>query len=437
MSESMSPSTYNEKGFQIDRLELFSNSGGEGIDLAATNTFLELVIYESIFDDKLYGEILLGDGLNLTESVPIVGNERVEIVYRTTGTQFEPVTIRGFVTGSSSRARSGGDRSESYVLQFVSETNFLNRFLITESSLTGTITGMATAIMRDTFGKTLDVNVPTVKRRSFVVPRWTPLFTVSWLADRAFSDSPTSFYRFYEDVDGFHFRDMLQETQKKERYTYRVEPINPGNLGDVDLYLTRVMSYSITSYFDKLEEFQGGMYSGVLNTHDITTKKFTQKEFDYIDYVNSPGWKSLNQHPLIPPSDIYKLYRERGKAANRVYLPAQTGKMPGIVDNDDYGEYILTNRSLDRQFSTLRITMLVPGNSSLRLMDTLGFQVPKTGYLNDMDTDYLDNFLTGKYIVVALVHSLNRATGYTTTVEMSKESMIKRMPDRIERTKNK
>jgi hypothetical protein len=434
MAEASSPSTYSESGFQIDRLLVFSNSGGDGIDIASMDVFIELVVSESIFDDKLYGEILLRDTLNLSETLPIVGNERVEVTYRTPGTQFEPVTIKGFITAPMGKARADGEKTEVYVVQFVSETNFLNRFLVTEAAISGSITGMATAILRDTFDKTLNVNVQTSKKRSFVIPRWTPLFTISWLAERAFNEEQTSFYRFYEDVDGFHFKDILHETQKKEKYVFRVEPRNTGNLADVELYLTRVLDYSIASYFDKLDEFQGGMYSGVLNTHDITTKQYTQQDFDYIDYTNNPGWKSLNRYPLIPTNKFFDLYLEKGKSANRIYLPSQTKKMDGIQDNDNYGEYALTNRSLQKQFTTMRVTMLVPGNSSLRLLDTVGLQVPKIGYMGDMETDYLDHFITGKYIVVTLKHVLNRKDGYKTTVEMSKESLIKRMPDRIEKT---
>jgi len=437
MAEVNTSSSYSEGGFKVDRLLVYSNSGGQGIDIASMDAFLELVINESLFSAKLYGEILIRDTLNLSETIPIVGNERVEITYRTTGNSYEPVTIRGYITAPLGKARADGEKTEVYKLQFVTETNFLNRFLTVESALSGTITDMASRILTDNFKSRLDVNIKTTQQRKYVIPRWTPLFTISWLATRAFSDSKYSFYSFYEDVDGFHFKEVLDETQKKPKITFRVEPMNAGNLSDVDLYMSRVLSYSITSYFDRLDEFQGGMYSGLLNTHDITTKKFEQGEFDYTDYTSNSGWKSLNGNPLRAANQMSELYTQKGKPANRVFVPLQTLKDEGIKDNDQYGKYSLSKRSIEKQFTAMRMTIIVPGNSSLRLMDTVGFEIPKIGYMDESTTDYLDPFLSGKYMIMSLKHVLNRKDGYKTTIEMSKDSLIRQMPYKIDSTNYK
>lgn len=428
---------YNENAFEVQKLLIYSNSGGEPFDIANMNAFLELSIYESIFDEKIYGEILLRDALNLSETLPIVGNERVEIYYRTGSEAFDFVKISGFVTAPLGKARIDGEKTEVYKLQFISDTNFLNRFLTVDYSLNGTISQMISSLFTNYFGSSgvkLFTNTATKEIHRFIVPRWTPLFTASWLASRAFSPSKHSMYLFYEDVDGFHFKDVLQEMLKTEKYIFRVEPRNAGNLGDVMSYMTMVHSYSIASYYDRIDEFHEGMYSGILNTHDITKKKFNQYEFDYLDYASDSQWKSLNKYPLIPPNKSFELYRIVGKQNNRNFVPVQTKKTNQIEDNDQYEKYYLRNKSIRKQLTAHMMSIEVAGNSSLRLLDTVGFEIPKIGYLDDSNGNYLDPYLSGKYIVVSLKHVLNRVSGYKTMIDMSKESLLQPIPNSIEKT---
>jgi hypothetical protein len=97
----------------------------------------------------------------------------------------------------------------------------------------------------------------------------------------------------------------------------------------------------------------------------------------------------------------------------------------------------LSKRSIEKQFTAMRMTIIVPGNSSLRLMDTVGFEIPKIGYMDESTTDYLDPFLSGKYMIMSLKHVLNRKDGYKTTIEMSKDSLIRQMPYKIDSTNYK
>ena len=82
----------------------------------------------------------------------------------------------------------------------------------------------------------------------------------------------------------------------------------------------------------------------------------------------------------------------------------------------------------------MRMTIEVAGNSSLRLLDAVGFEIPKIGYMDDSVGNYLDPYLSGKYMIMSLKHVLNRMTGYRTTIEMSKESLLQPLPNAIDKT---
>ena len=433
-------SPFSEKGFEIQQCLLYSNSGGDPIDLIGTNALQELSIIESVYDNKMYGELAILDTLNLVETVPLVGNERVEIIYKTSGDMFAPITIRGMVTSILGKSRGSGQSLEVSKLQFVSEVNFLNRFVLIDYSLNGTITKMASTIFEQHFKENKDrffTNTDTTEIHRFIIPGWTPLFTIEWLAARAFTDEDESLFVFYEDVDGHHFRNVLDELEKQPRYVYRVEPKNFFNLGDSFGFLTRVLSYSVLSHFDRLDEFHKGMYGETIQVHDITTKKMSVGQFNYMDNFNQSSRKTLNPYPLFPVNRTADLYTKVGANALRNLIPTQTQKTNQIKDNDQYQRYYLSRKSLNRQMVTNQVSLTVPGNSSLRLLDVVGFEIPKIGYKQEDQADYLDTHLSGNYIITSLRHTLNMKEGYMTYVDMSKESLIQAIPSEIVSTKVK
>ena len=88
--------SYNKQNdYEIFKLEIVSNMGGSPVDIMPQ--FIELVIYETIFDSKMVGELTILDGLNYSENIPIVGNETLIISYKTKGADF-PIEIIGMMS---------------------------------------------------------------------------------------------------------------------------------------------------------------------------------------------------------------------------------------------------------------------------------------------------------------------------------------------------
>jgi hypothetical protein len=108
--------------------------------------------------------------------------------------------------------------------------------------------------------------------------------------------------------------------------------------------------------------------------------------------------------------------------------------MDKIQDNEKPEKYFLNRNSIQKQFTTMRVSIKVPGNSNLRLLDTLGFEIAKSGYLNQSDTEWQDQYLSGKYIITTLKTVINRTSGYTTTIEMAKDSLVKAIPSKFEKS---
>lgn len=423
--------TYTDNSYEISRIELQSNAGGDPISLM--ELFVEIVIYESVFDDKVVGEIVLRDALNYAEGIPIVGNESIHIEYRTKGVDTPPIIIKGKVFAPLGKARTDNEKIEIYKLQFVTDLQFYNRILRVNSAYDGEITEIAAKLFIDNFkeenSNKLIFNQKSIGHHKFVFPNWSPLFALTWLAERAFSYNP-SFFVFYEDVDGFHFKNILRAIEADPRFTYRVEPQNAYNLGSVEGFLTKVQDYSITSYFDRLDEYANGMYSGSLLTHDLTKKRYKTYQQNYKDLFADSN--HLNKFPLFPQQTILSENLNTATLGFRNLLPVQNYKFDSIEDNEKPDRYFLNRRSIEKQFTTMRVTMTVPGNSSLRLLDVLNFQLPKVGYMDASDSNWQDQYVSGKYIIVSLKTTINKLTGYRTVVEMAKDSLVIGIPSKYE-----
>jgi hypothetical protein len=119
-----STTSYSQQNdYQILKLQIVSNNGGTPVDLLPQ--FIELMTFETIYDTKMIGELLLLDALNYSEAIPIVGNETVFISFKTPGAA-DPIEIVGKVFAVLGKSRRSNEKSETYKLQFISETQFEN-----------------------------------------------------------------------------------------------------------------------------------------------------------------------------------------------------------------------------------------------------------------------------------------------------------------------
>jgi hypothetical protein len=426
--------SYSENGYEILEMKIVSNSGGEAIDLS--NIWVEIVVNESIWNDELLGEIVLKDGMNLAEVCPIVGNETITLSYRTKGSPDSPITLVGKVYNTVGKARVSNEKAEVYKIQFISNISFANKLATVNGSLRGPISDMISNLFASSFGKEsaslLKIGEKTKFIHKFVFPNWSPLFCMRWLTNRAFSSKENpSLFLFYEDVEGFHFKNIMTEISKPAKMEYRVEPKSSVSITSLEGYLSRVQEYSITSYFDRIDEFYDGMFASSLLTHDITSKKFSATSMNYFDVFDSSR-NHLNKNPLLPRDTKVSEKMTTSSAAHMSVLPVQSNPFKSVSINDVPERWLLERKSILKQFNTMTMAITVPGNSSMRLLDTVNFSIAKVGYIDESDTEWEDQYLSGKYIVTSIRTMINKIGRYSTTMDIAKESSIRGIPSNFE-----
>lgn len=435
---STTPSTsyLQQNDYRLLKLEIVSNMGGKPIDL--TPQFIDFEIFETIFDQKMVGEVTILDVMNYAEAVPIVGNETISIVFTTPGAD-KPIEIIGKVYTVLGKARTSNEKSEVYKMRFVTASQIENNKKKICCSKKGTMQKIVSDIFKENFGSMSKIVVDSTIGKSFqfVFPYWSPFYSINWLADRCFSDGSMesgtpSCYVFYEDVDGFHFADIVKRFESRPVMRYRYEPKNPFNATDVNRYFELVQDYQIDSFFDRVAEYKLGMYSGYLMTHDITKKKMNYFEFDY--HAAFDKTSHLNKEKLIPSQDRSM---SDAKMGFMNYLPVQSNRFDSPKETDFPQNSFQNRSSILSQLGCVKMTLVVNGNSTLRLLDVIDFEIAKSAYLDANEKDWEDSYLSGRYLITSLRHTLHREKGYTTTIGISKDSLIKGIPDGYQRTGNR
>ena len=326
--------------FELQKLTLTSPNRKGFINLKGA--WSEFNIYEDLFGNYLSGNIQLVDGVGLTESVPIIGEETIHIQVKTKGLVRErpKENISGPFKGSQNEGiinlkfrvvRIGevvklNDGLLTYMLHFVSEEAIINlKQKVKKSSLdpssleprkiSDVMKSLYTQFFkRGRIAKKLFVE-PTKNLTDLIIPNQTPFKAFNFLASRAVSagkHAVGSSYVFYESVRGFFFISMetlmsggglgystvegaegsptelvFTAPEDPVKETYVIQPKRLGAQKDdaknVAVEMTAVDAYSFSSNFDVLENLSIGMYANRLLTHDLVRMKYDTLDFNLLE----------------------------------------------------------------------------------------------------------------------------------------------------------
>ena len=249
--------------FELQKLIITSPHKKGYIDLKAA--WSDFNIYENLFQNYLTADIQIVDGVGLMESLPIIGEETIEIQVKTKGIvkQRNPETeVTGPFKGSQNEGRISlsfrvvkihnitklNDQLLTYTLNLVSEEAILNlKKKVRKSALDpaknfepSTISKLVERLYRqffegsDRIGKIKKLFIePTKNNTDLIIPNQTPFKAFNFLASRAVAKAQHavgSSFVFYETIRGFFFI-SLETLMAGGGLGYRVETLTSTNQG--------------------------------------------------------------------------------------------------------------------------------------------------------------------------------------------------------------
>ena len=209
--------------------------------------------------------------------------------------------------------------------------------------------------------------------------------------------------------------------------TYVVDPPS-GKKNDLRKLAT-IRGYKIVALPNTIANIKAGMYGSTMVSNDLMKRKVSYSNFNYDESYEN--YKSVNYNVVSGiDSGTTKLtnnptYSKR-KNANIRFVPKHYGSFDTRLNYADEREFSeLVRNSQMRQINAIRLQIIVSGDSQRRVGEVVELKIPtleKTG-------GNLDALLSGRYLVSKVQHRISSVDNeYITTMEVVSDSFSNPLP---------
>ena len=461
------PPLPNPGAVNLSEVVLFKN--GEKFEI--TDFVFELSIFEDMFSNTLSATIIMSDGANLIGTLPITGGEIINVRYNIPGLDGNVFAKAFYVYAVRDRIVTSTDRQQMYMLSLMSLEAAADSVTIISKKYTGLPNKIAKEIfdeylaMPKVWNKDYEAPSgysdeetfmrPSWKKRipkenitslnfsedsesknkvTWVVPMWSPLKCINWLANRHIEGSGTAPNTLcWEPSQGFYFSSIesllkgQSDVTSRKIYYYgfddsiieKISKSDPTKNKLIEGY-KKVEQVSIPTNYDVLRSQELGHYSSTMHVFDVVTKKYDEYIFDYInnysDYDHIHGARG-NAAPTFPSQQIrnmrsYVTFRPKHK---KIFNDFQDPK---------FEDWVLQRTSLLYDISNLKVEITVPGLADTEAGEIIQLYYPKIGDKGSDENieNLIDNYLSGSYLITAIRHIVTRER-YTMKLELVKDSL--------------
>jgi hypothetical protein len=438
--------------YQIDYINLMSNLQGGVINLI--EFLVELNIFEDIYSPTITGKIVVSDALGFIGNFRLNGTEFVQIGFRKSASS-ENAIVRNFrVFSITNRNTNQNNAYESYVIEICSEEFiFSEQYRIskgyTNTAISDIITDILTKYIKvggnvttknSTNIGTKNIYIEKTKGAyDFALPNKKLFETINWLSNYAMPlNQFGADMLFYENCNGYFFQSLQTLYQQN---TYQTFYYNPKNIStEVKDQVVNVIDFEVLNFFDTLDAVNNGFFANKTISFDVLTRtKKTNNFFSYDNYYGKS--KHLNKYPVTNDyknrrNDYIHQVMDGGELEMGVLRLASSNQKQKMnswvmnskngadnVANDIFIETYMKNRVAQLgliNYTRLKIT--VPGDQQLAIGSVVKFITYGVGGTNEHSERKPDPFYSGRYLITAVRHKLDKDLKYITVLEISKES---------------
>lgn len=463
----------------IDEIVLRSYTG---FRLSLKGIFQNFTIYEDIFSNCMSGSITLIDTMNLIKHFPIIGAETltvkyktpykgsplVKLVFRTYKISVKVATAQPFtqmvrIEFMSDHAFKSMQKKvsksfprmpvskmvENIYLEYLARTDEENSGILSAAiqgavaggmigGVAGPIVGAAAAVAGAVVGAIKEANdddrIPlrtveeTYDTRSYVIPYWSPLYTINWLAHKARSKYDTSLcdYVFYENSDGHHFVPISRLKRQPPKFTYTdyvqgFRRVTGERMMESEL--RNIIAMTVEDISDRVKQQSLGMLSSAMLAHDLVNKSWKTVHFNYDESFYRQGLH-VEQYPLLPAE---KTDYTKAVESSLKYYPNTTYTVNGIVSNSDPEETVLLRQSLLNQIHSMNLIVECHGDTNVKVGQVVELRIPAPESTKKADK-YEDDYMRGRYLVTTVKHTVTDME-HTMVMTLSRDSLPEAITD--------
>ena len=408
----MTTSNITFNAYKFWALDLTSYDSSTTYDLR--EWFKEVRIYESMFTSSMHVDIIIQDPENMLVTLPIVGQETVNIWLQAELNSAEILKLSMKVY-SVTDIKTVNETIE-YVLQLVT-TDFTMNF---EEKISRHVSGYGSSIASDIFNESdIDSNKfisveQSMDEHDLVIPNMSPFRCINWLSSRCHNDTSTS-YVFFENNREYMFKSIESFFDESIKYKYRGSGKNVNSYGTMknqEEENRSLISYKVISRFNVIDNITKGMYASGVMSCDVVHRKVKKTTHSW--YEDSEKYQVRKReiksrlYPLMSknPNSMLKYYPD-----NVMLVPHNQLNKYNISDN------ILKYNYGNQLFDNLKMNIEVSGNTSLAVGDLLEIEIPVKRPGNEV---VRDEIYAGKWLIINITHIITRDS-YIMSIDVAKD----------------
>ena len=409
----------------LEEATLISMVSGRSMDV--TNQIIGVHIFEDLFSPFISGNLILKESIDILNNLPLMGQEYLQLKIRTP-TMEDKDAIQGlfYVYNITDRAFVA-ERNVVYKL------NFISYFALTDSNtklskpFEGKVSDIAKTILTNWVGEASIGQIETTRNATkYVSNYWPPVKNLNYITNQAINTNSSPSYLFYQDRLGFNFKSLSSLYAADTPYpafnfNMKGREISPS--GDASRNIqrdySRMTSIDFPRGFDTLSKLGRGTYASTLHTHDLVTKQYKEKKFNYQDDFDKKG--HLNKFPITAKSTGFIFGPASAILVDEIHFGVYNGY--GDISNSDIMQERL---SILNMADAMKVTVVVPGRTDYTVGQKVWLEIVEPEPLDDKDTVEAeqDKLFSGYYLIGAINHNINREK-HECTMELIKDSLLK------------
>ncbi len=400
-----------------------------GFAQTITPQVIAIEIYEDLFSPFITGKLTLSDSQELTNLLPLVGEEIVRLKVVTPSLPDEQTYSGEFYIYKMDDRMKSAEREVVYVLYFISKEAIVDMNKKLSKAYSGKVSDIAKTLCTDVHGleSKKSVNIEeTSNNTKFISNFWSPVKCLQYICETAVNANDSPSYVFFENKYGLNFVSLeslyvgspIKQRFIWDNFTRSVQTIG-GSVRDIEKDYQRVLDLSNPTPFNYMDSLRSGMYGSEIIYYDLLTKQYVHTGY-------SPDFKSgkhLNPYPLWSDN-----LAARPKAV-LIHEHKYYNNFDGFDDVTNT-RYVQKRKSLMAQAEAYKVTINVFGRTDYSAGQRVYLESPKNAQIKKSDTkgDYEDKILSGTYLVSAVCHLITREN-HTCVMELIKDSYLVNLND--------
>ncbi len=354
---------------------------------------MDIIIYESIRDYTLSGELIISDSHDLISTLPITGGEFVEVKFKTAG--YSKFTTLKFVIYKISDRKQTSQNNQVYKLHLVTEDyyNDLN------TQISWKFKGNHSSVIKNLLSQYINSSKSITAENSRSTAEYiSPLYSgfeniIKVTKDAVGVDG--SPYLFFETTQGYNFKSLGELYSAESKKDVLIEPKNAQTKMDqLDRHFRTAESIQQNESYDMMKLRKLDVFQTNINVFNRMSKNTSSTNAVFNDY---------------PHIDKYRIKGDFDGNTQRFILS----------DDDEHKLYKHQRISMLNLLFLSSCCFGISGDSNLLVGDKISIKFPAIKTTSET-LDY-EKFTSGLYIITSIKHVIQKQSYYQ-YITISKDS---------------